>query len=140
MPEPTTAIFKLSVDEKDMAAPKKPIRARTGMRQLRIGAGIGLRLIQSFPRPASRSRRRYSSRNPPIWRPCNTTREAFALVFRHFALRLKAWLTKSGATPGAAGGTSFGTQTDALAQIDLIDTRKADAVTWILRLRRSRAG
>lgn len=65
-------------------------------------------------------------------------REAFAELFSYFAPRLKAWLIKSGATPGAAEDFAQDAMLTVWRKADLFDTRKARAATWIFTIARNR--
>lgn len=65
-------------------------------------------------------------------------REAFAQLFSYFAPRLKAWLIKSGATPGAAEDFAQDTLLTVWRKADLFDARKARAATWIFTIARNR--
>ncbi|WP_244999696.1 sigma-70 family RNA polymerase sigma factor [Brevundimonas nasdae] len=65
-------------------------------------------------------------------------REAFADLFNYFAPRLKAWLVKSGATPGAAEDFAQDAMLAVWRKADLYDARKARAATWIFTIARNR--
>lgn len=65
-------------------------------------------------------------------------RDAFAALFAYFAPRLKAWLIKSGATPGAAEDFAQDTMLTVWRKADLFDTSKARAATWIFTIARNR--
>ena len=65
-------------------------------------------------------------------------REAFAELFSYFAPRLKAWLIKSGATPGAAEDFAQDAMLTVWRKADLFDARKARAATWIFTIARNR--
>ncbi len=65
-------------------------------------------------------------------------REAFAQLFSYFAPRLKAWLIKSGATPGAAEDFAQDAMLTVWRKADLFDARKARAATWIFTIARNR--
>ncbi len=65
-------------------------------------------------------------------------REAFAQLFEYFAPRLKAWLIKSGATPGAAEDFAQDAMLTVWRKADLFDARKARAATWIFTIARNR--
>ena len=65
-------------------------------------------------------------------------REAFAELFSYFAPRLKAWLIKSGATPGAAEDFAQDAMLTVWRKADLFDARKARAATWIYTIARNR--
>ena len=65
-------------------------------------------------------------------------REAFAALFAYFAPRLKAWLIKSGATPGAAEDFAQDTMLTVWRKADLFDSSKARAATWIFTIARNR--
>ena len=65
-------------------------------------------------------------------------REAFARLFSYFAPRLKAWLIKSGAPPGAAEDFAQDAMLTVWRKADLFDARKARAATWIFTIARNR--
>ena len=65
-------------------------------------------------------------------------REAFARLFVYFAPRLKAWLIKSGAAPGAAEDFAQEAMLTVWRKADLFDSRKAGAATWIFTIARNR--
>lgn len=65
-------------------------------------------------------------------------REAFALLFEHFAPRLKAWLMKSGASAAAAEDFAQDAMLTVWRKADLFDARKARAATWIFTIARNR--
>lgn len=65
-------------------------------------------------------------------------REAFAALFAYFAPRLKAWLVKSGATPGAAEDFAQDAMLTVWRKADLFDSSKARAATWIFTIARNR--
>jgi RNA polymerase sigma-70 factor (ECF subfamily) len=65
-------------------------------------------------------------------------REAFARLFSYFAPRLKAWLIKSGAPPGAAEDFAQDAMLTVWRKADLFDARKASAATWIFTIARNR--
>jgi RNA polymerase sigma-70 factor (ECF subfamily) len=65
-------------------------------------------------------------------------REAFARLFEHFAPRLKAYLMKAGATPGAAEDFAQETMLTVWRKAELFDARKAHAATWIFTIARNR--
>jgi RNA polymerase sigma-70 factor (ECF subfamily) len=65
-------------------------------------------------------------------------REAFAQLFEYFAPRLKAWLVKSGAPPGAAEDFAQDTMLTVWRKADLFDANKARAATWIFTIARNR--
>lgn len=65
-------------------------------------------------------------------------REAFALLFQHFAPRLKAWLMKSGATSGMAEDFAQDAMLTVWRKADLFDARRARAATWIFTIARNR--
>ncbi len=65
-------------------------------------------------------------------------RDAFARLFVHFAPRLKAWLIKSGAAPGAAEDFAQEAMLTVWRKADLFDARKAGAATWIFTIARNR--
>lgn len=65
-------------------------------------------------------------------------REAFAELFSYFAPRLKAWLIKAGATPGAAEDFAQDAMLTVWRKADLFDARKARAATWIFTIARNR--
>lgn len=132
------------------------------MKLLRTWTGIGLRMIQTFPRSvlgfmhaeASTSiypERRSAGMSPDAVSPdpfahdrlieavaLRRDREAFAQLFSYFAPRLKAWLIKSGATPGAAEDFAQDAMLTVWRKADLFDARKARAATWIFTIARNR--
>lgn len=65
-------------------------------------------------------------------------REAFAELFSYFAPRLKSWLIKSGATPGAAEDFAQDAMLTVWRKADLFDARKARAATWIFTIARNK--
>ena len=65
-------------------------------------------------------------------------REAFAQLFEYFAPRLKAWLIKSGAPPGAAEDFAQDAMLTVWRKADLFDASKARAATWIFTIARNR--
>lgn len=65
-------------------------------------------------------------------------RDAFAALFAYFAPRLKAWLIKSGATPGAAEDFAQDAMLTVWRKADLFDSSKARAATWIFTIARNR--
>ena len=65
-------------------------------------------------------------------------RDAFAALFAYFAPRLKAWLIKSGATPGAAEDFAQDAMLAVWRKADLFDARKARAATWIFTIARNK--
>ena len=65
-------------------------------------------------------------------------REAFAALFSHFAPRLKAYLIKAGATPGAAEEFAQDAMLTVWRKADLFDSRKAGAAAWIFTIARNR--
>ncbi|MFZ0268314.1 sigma-70 family RNA polymerase sigma factor [Caulobacter sp.] len=65
-------------------------------------------------------------------------RDAFAHLFNHFAPRLKAWLIRSGAAPGAAEDFAQDAMLTVWRKADLFDPRKARAATWIFTIARNR--
>lgn len=65
-------------------------------------------------------------------------RDAFAVLFAYFAPRLKAWLIKSGATPGAAEDFAQDAMLIVWRKADLFDSTKARAATWIFTIARNR--
>nr|WP_303683783.1 sigma-70 family RNA polymerase sigma factor [Brevundimonas naejangsanensis] len=65
-------------------------------------------------------------------------REAFAVLFEHFAPRLKAWLMKSGASAAAAEDFAQDAMLTVWRKADLFDARKARAATWIFTIARNR--
>ena len=65
-------------------------------------------------------------------------RDAFAALFAYFAPRLKAWLIKSGATPGAAEDFAQDAMLTVWRKADLLDSSKARAATWIFTIARNR--
>lgn len=65
-------------------------------------------------------------------------REAFAQLFSHFAPRLKAYLMKAGASPGAAEEFAQDALLTVWRKADLFDSRKAGAAAWIFTIARNR--
>jgi len=65
-------------------------------------------------------------------------RDAFAQLFVYFAPRLKAWLIRSGAAPGAAEDFAQDAMLTVWRKADLFDARKAGAATWIFTIARNR--
>jgi len=65
-------------------------------------------------------------------------RDAFARLFVYFAPRLKAWLIRSGAAPGAAEDFAQDTMLTVWRKADLFDAQKAGAATWIFTIARNR--
>ena len=65
-------------------------------------------------------------------------REAFAQLFAHFAPRLKAYLMKAGASPGAAEEFAQDALLTVWRKADLFDSRKAGAAAWIFTIARNR--
>jgi RNA polymerase sigma-70 factor, ECF subfamily len=65
-------------------------------------------------------------------------REAFARLFEHYAPRLKAYLTKAGATAGAAEDFAQDAMLTVWRNAELFDCRKAHAATWIFTIARNR--
>ncbi|WP_436357985.1 sigma-70 family RNA polymerase sigma factor [Brevundimonas sp. CEF1] len=132
------------------------------MSRLRTGAAIGLRMIQTFPRSVlgfmhaeassfTSPARRASGMSLDALSPdpfvhdrlieavaLRRDREAFAQLFSYFAPRLKAWLIKSGATPGAAEDFAQDAMLTVWRKADLFDARKARAATWIFTIARNR--
>lgn len=68
----------------------------------------------------------------------NRDREAFARLFEYFAPRLKAYLMKSGATPGAAEDFAQDAMLTVWRKAELFDRHKAHAATWIFTIARNR--
>lgn len=65
-------------------------------------------------------------------------RDAFAALFQHYAPRLKAWLIKSGASPGVAEDFAQDAMLTVWRKADLFDPRRAHAATWIFTIARNR--
>lgn len=65
-------------------------------------------------------------------------RQAFAVLFSHFAPRLKAYLMKAGATPGAAEEFAQDALLTVWRKADLFDSSKAGAAAWIFTIARNR--
>lgn len=65
-------------------------------------------------------------------------REAFARLFEHFAPRLKAYLMRAGAPPGAAEDFAQDAMLTVWRKADLFDARRASAATWIFTIARNR--
>ena len=69
---------------------------------------------------------------------CHRDRDAFALLFDHFAPRLKAWLMKAGASEIDAEDFAQDTMMTVWRKADLFDDRKAKATTWIFTIARNK--
>ena len=132
------------------------------MEELRPVVMIGSRLIQTFPTSVlgfmhvetlpfapntRRSGRMKTSDGPsdPLLHDrlieaiaLRRDRDAFAALFEYFAPRLKAWLIKSGATPGAAEDFAQDAMLTVWRKADLFDCHKARAATWIFTIARNR--
>ena len=132
------------------------------MNGLRVAVMIGSRLIQTFPPVVlgfmhvetlsstsnpCRSPRMKTLDNPsdPLLHDrlieaiaLRRDREAFAALFAYFAPRLKAWLVKSGATPGAAEDFAQDAMLTVWRKADLFDSSKARAATWVFTIARNR--
>lgn len=132
------------------------------MEGLRSRAGFGLRMIQTFARSVlgfmhveassfTSPARRSAGMSLDAVQPdpfvhdrlieavaLHRDREAFAELFSYFAPRLKAWLIKSGATPGAAEDFAQDAMLTVWRKADLFDARKARAATWIFTIARNR--
>lgn len=67
----------------------------------------------------------------------NRDREAFARLFDHFAPRLKAYLLRAGATPGAAEDFAQEAMLVVWRKASLFDARRAGASTWIFTIARN---
>jgi RNA polymerase sigma-70 factor (ECF subfamily) len=65
-------------------------------------------------------------------------RTAFANLFQHYAPRLKSYLLRSGASPGAAEDFAQDTMLTVWRKADLFDRSKARAATWIFTIARNR--
>ena len=65
-------------------------------------------------------------------------RDAFARPFEHFAPRLKAYLMRAGAPPGAAEDFAQDAMLTVWRKADLFDPRRASAATWIFTIARNR--
>jgi RNA polymerase sigma-70 factor (ECF subfamily) len=65
-------------------------------------------------------------------------RQAFSVLFAHFAPRLKAYLMKAGATPGAAEEFAQDALLTVWRKADLFDSSKAGAAAWIFTIARNR--
>jgi RNA polymerase sigma-70 factor (ECF subfamily) len=65
-------------------------------------------------------------------------REAFALLFEYFAPRLKAYLMRAGAPPGAAEDFAQDALLTVWRKADLFDPSRAGAATWIFTIARNR--
>lgn len=65
-------------------------------------------------------------------------RDAFARLFEHFAPRLKAYLMRAGAPPGAAEDFAQDAMLTVWRKADLFDARRASAATWIYTIARNR--
>lgn len=65
-------------------------------------------------------------------------RDAFARLFEHFAPRLKAYLVRAGAPPGAAEDFAQDAMLTVWRKADLFDPRRASAATWIFTIARNR--
>lgn len=132
------------------------------MEGLRSRAGFGLQMIQTFARSVlgfmhveassfTSPARRSAGMSLDAVQPdpfvhdrlieavaLHRDREAFAELFSYFAPRLKAWLIKSGATPGAAEDFAQDAMLTVWRKADLFDARKARAATWIFTIARNR--
>jgi RNA polymerase sigma-70 factor (ECF subfamily) len=65
-------------------------------------------------------------------------REAFSRLFEYFAPRLKAYLMRAGASPGAAEDFAQDAMLTVWRKADLFDARRASAATWIFTIARNR--
>jgi len=65
-------------------------------------------------------------------------REAFSRLFEYFAPRLKAWLMRAGAPPGAAEDFAQDAMLTVWRKADLFDPSRAAAATWIFTIARNR--
>lgn len=65
-------------------------------------------------------------------------REAFSRLFEYFAPRLKAYLMRAGAPPGAAEDFAQDAMLTVWRKADLFDPARASAATWIFTIARNR--
>lgn len=65
-------------------------------------------------------------------------RDAFALLFRHYAPRVKAFLIKSGADPSAAEECAQEVMATLWRKAHLFDPARASVATWIFTIARNR--
>lgn len=65
-------------------------------------------------------------------------RDAFARLFDHFAPRLKTYLMRAGAPPGAAEDFAQDAMLTVWRKADLYDPARASAATWIFTIARNR--
>lgn len=68
----------------------------------------------------------------------NKDREAFALIFRHFAPRVKAFLMRSGADAAMAEECTQEVMATLWQKAHLFDPGRASAATWIFTIARNR--
>ncbi len=64
-------------------------------------------------------------------------RAAFAVLFAHFAPRVKAWMMRAGATPAAAEELAQETMLMVWRKASLFDSSRAGASTWIFTIARN---
>jgi RNA polymerase sigma-70 factor, ECF subfamily len=64
-------------------------------------------------------------------------RAAFAVLFGHFAPRVKAWMMRAGATPAAAEELAQETMLMVWRKASLFDPSRAGAGTWIFTIARN---
>lgn len=80
----------------------------------------------------------------PDWNACLTRirdrrdQAAFASLFRHFAPRIKAYLIRSGGTPGQAEEATQEAMATIWHKAHLFDPSRASAATWIFRIARNK--
>lgn len=65
-------------------------------------------------------------------------RDAFAKLFDHFAPRLKSYLMRAGAPPGAAEDFAQDAMLTVWRKADLFDPGRASAATWVYTIARNR--
>ncbi|HYE52881.1 MAG TPA: sigma-70 family RNA polymerase sigma factor [Azospirillaceae bacterium] len=65
-------------------------------------------------------------------------REAFVALFRHFAPRLKSYLMRQGAAPGAADEVVQEVMVTIWRRADSFDPSLASAATWVFTIARNR--
>lgn len=63
---------------------------------------------------------------------------AFIMLFRHFAPRIKAYLIRSGGSPGQAEEATQEAMASIWRKAHLFDPSKASASTWIFRIARNK--
>ncbi len=68
----------------------------------------------------------------------NQDREAFALLFRHFAPRVKGFLMKSGASASLAEECAQDVMATLWQKANLFDPSRASVATWVFTIARNR--